>query len=69
LPEKLVHQRFLSTFPLLFGIGFASPIPVLQRVWSELWLRGMRQGPPEWLWRWATWARPPMRIMRDGSRG
>ncbi|MEV4524751.1 DUF418 domain-containing protein [Streptosporangium sp. NPDC049304] len=29
---------------------------------STLWLRRYRQGPLEWLWRWATWARrPPLR--------
>ncbi|MFD8526403.1 DUF418 domain-containing protein [Streptosporangium canum] len=29
---------------------------------STLWLRRFRQGPLEWLWRWATWARrPPLR--------
>ncbi|MFC4057327.1 DUF418 domain-containing protein [Planomonospora corallina] len=26
---------------------------------STLWLRRYRQGPLEWLWRWATWARRP----------
>ncbi|WP_084008292.1 DUF418 domain-containing protein [Planomonospora sphaerica] len=29
---------------------------------STLWLRRYRQGPLEWLWRWATWlSRPPLR--------
>jgi uncharacterized membrane protein YeiB len=33
-----------------------------QWVFSALWLRRFRQGPLEWLWRWATWAqRPPLR--------
>ncbi|MFC6081934.1 DUF418 domain-containing protein [Sphaerisporangium aureirubrum] len=30
-----------------------------QWVFSSLWLRRFRQGPLEWLWRWATWARRP----------
>lgn len=36
---------------------------VLTAQWlmSTLWLRRYRQGPIEWLWRWATWAhRPPL---------
>ncbi|MCO1656548.1 DUF418 domain-containing protein [Pseudonocardia humida] len=32
---------------------------VVQWVFSALWLRRFRQGPLEWLWRWATWARRP----------
>ncbi|HEX6857770.1 MAG TPA: DUF418 domain-containing protein, partial [Streptosporangiaceae bacterium] len=34
----------------------------VQWAFSTLWLRRFRQGPLEWLWRWATWARrPPLR--------
>ncbi|MCK2219394.1 DUF418 domain-containing protein [Actinomadura sp. ATCC 31491] len=41
----------------------AGGILALQWVWSTLWLRRFRQGPLEWLWRWATWARrPPLRV-------
>ena len=39
----------------------------LQWAWSARWLRHHRQGPLEWLWRWATWARrpaPPVRRSR-----
>ncbi|MEU0572293.1 DUF418 domain-containing protein [Nonomuraea sp. NPDC005983] len=37
----------------------AGPILGVQWLWSTLWLRRYRQGPLEWLWRWATWARRP----------
>ncbi len=37
----------------------AGPILAVQWLWSTLWLRRFRQGPLEWLWRWATWARRP----------
>ncbi|WP_228639188.1 DUF418 domain-containing protein [Microtetraspora sp. AC03309] len=41
----------------------AAVILTAQWLWSTLWLRRFRQGPLEWLWRWATWARrPPMRV-------
>lgn len=37
-------------------------ILVLQWVGSAIWLRYFRQGPLEWLWRFATrWQRPPFR--------
>ncbi|MFC4534099.1 DUF418 domain-containing protein [Sphaerisporangium dianthi] len=37
-------------------------ILALQWLVSALWLRRYRQGPLEWVWRWATWARrPPLR--------
>ncbi|MFF5210137.1 DUF418 domain-containing protein [Streptosporangium sp. NPDC000396] len=40
----------------------AAVILATQWLWSTLWLRRYRQGPLEWLWRWATWAqRPPLR--------
>ncbi|MER5643418.1 DUF418 domain-containing protein [Streptosporangium sp. NPDC002524] len=40
----------------------AGAILVPQWLLSTLWLRRHRQGPLEWLWRWATWARrPPLR--------
>jgi uncharacterized membrane protein YeiB len=40
----------------------AGAILTTQWLWSALWLRRYRQGPLEWLWRWATWARrPPLR--------
>ncbi|MEU7891578.1 DUF418 domain-containing protein [Nonomuraea sp. NPDC049152] len=40
----------------------AGAILAIQWLWSTLWLRRYRQGPLEWLWRWATWAhRPPLR--------
>ncbi|MEW9528069.1 DUF418 domain-containing protein [Microbispora sp. NPDC049125] len=37
----------------------AGAILAVQWLWSTLWLRRCRQGPVEWLWRWATWARRP----------
>ena len=43
-------------------LGIAGAILAAQWVCSALWLRRFRQGPLEWLWRWATWARrPPLR--------
>jgi uncharacterized protein len=35
----------------------AGVILAVQWLFSVLWLRRYRQGPVEWLWRWATWAR------------
>ncbi|MEV0384708.1 DUF418 domain-containing protein [Nonomuraea sp. NPDC050643] len=35
----------------------AGAILLAQWLFSTLWLRRYRQGPLEWLWRWATWAR------------
>ncbi|MFI6904697.1 DUF418 domain-containing protein [Nonomuraea sp. NPDC050394] len=37
----------------------AVAVLVPQWVVSTVWLRRFRQGPLEWLWRWATWARRP----------
>ncbi|MFI6291251.1 DUF418 domain-containing protein [Nonomuraea sp. NPDC050790] len=37
----------------------AAAILAAQWLMSTLWLRRFRQGPVEWLWRWATWARRP----------
>jgi uncharacterized membrane protein YeiB len=37
----------------------AGAILAVQWLFSALWLRRYRQGPLEWLWRWATWARRP----------
>jgi uncharacterized membrane protein YeiB len=40
----------------------AGAILTAQWLLSTLWLRRYRQGPLEWLWRWATWThRPPLR--------
>ncbi|WP_336216271.1 DUF418 domain-containing protein [Nonomuraea sp. LPB2021202275-12-8] len=40
----------------------AGAILTLQWLLSTLWLSRCRQGPIEWLWRWATWGRrPPLR--------
>jgi uncharacterized protein len=40
----------------------AGAVLVVQWIFSTLWLRRFRQGPLEWLWRWATWLRrPPLR--------
>lgn len=38
----------------------AGAILVIQWLFCTLWLRCFRQGPVEWLWRWATWARRPV---------
>ncbi|MEU4722364.1 DUF418 domain-containing protein [Nonomuraea dietziae] len=46
----------------------AGVILVAQWLFSTLWLRRYRQGPLEWLWRWATWAhRPTLRIPTSPS--
>ncbi|KAB8190708.1 DUF418 domain-containing protein [Nonomuraea phyllanthi] len=37
----------------------AAAILTAQWLFCTLWLRRCRQGPVEWLWRWATWARRP----------
>ncbi|WP_188194124.1 DUF418 domain-containing protein [Nonomuraea sp. SYSU D8015] len=37
----------------------AGVIITAQWLFATLWLRRYRQGPIEWLWRWATWARRP----------
>ncbi|GAA3122936.1 hypothetical protein GCM10010466_12320 [Planomonospora alba] len=40
----------------------AGAVLIPQWLASTLWLRRHHQGPLEWLWRWATWARrPPLR--------
>jgi uncharacterized protein len=44
----------------------AGAILTAQWLFSALWLRRYCQGPLEWLWRWATWARrPPLRRSPD----
>jgi len=46
----------------------AAGILAVQWTWSVLWLRHFRQGPLEWLWRWATWAkRPPLRVAEHAA--
>jgi uncharacterized membrane protein YeiB len=45
-------------------VAFQAAGSILAAQWlvSTLWLRRYHQGPLEWLWRWATWARrPPLR--------
>ncbi|GAA3116270.1 DUF418 domain-containing protein [Nonomuraea salmonea] len=37
----------------------AGVILAAQWLFSALWLRRHRQGPLEWLWRWATWGHRP----------
>ncbi|MFI6291399.1 DUF418 domain-containing protein [Nonomuraea sp. NPDC050790] len=37
----------------------AAAVLIPQWLVSTLWLRRFRQGPLEWLWRWATWSRRP----------
>lgn len=37
----------------------AAAILTTQWLFCTLWLRRYRQGPIEWLWRWATWTRRP----------
>ncbi|GAA3113328.1 DUF418 domain-containing protein [Streptosporangium carneum] len=43
--------------------SIAAAVLAAQWLFSTLWLRRFRQGPLEWLWRWATWGRrPPLRV-------
>ncbi|SEG76822.1 Uncharacterized membrane protein YeiB [Nonomuraea solani] len=44
--------RYLTTAYVTAGVILAA-----QWLFAALWLRRYRQGPLEWLWRWATWAR------------
>ncbi|MFC4564875.1 DUF418 domain-containing protein [Nocardiopsis mangrovi] len=51
--------RSLTAALLTAGVILAG-----QWLFSTLWLRRYRQGPAEWVWRWATWARrPPLRAL------
>ncbi|WP_204039134.1 DUF418 domain-containing protein [Acrocarpospora phusangensis] len=51
-------EHWSSTTVVLISAAILVP----QWLISTLWLRRYRQGPLEWLWRWATWAsRPPLR--------
>jgi uncharacterized membrane protein YeiB len=50
------------TWPTARVLLIAAAVLTTQWVFSALWLRRFRQGPLEWLWRWATWLRrPPLR--------
>jgi uncharacterized membrane protein YeiB len=45
------------------ALAAAGAVVAAQVLVSTLWLRRCRQGPVEWLWRWATWCRrPPLRV-------
>jgi uncharacterized membrane protein YeiB len=62
----LAVSRFFDDPPDKWSVPtvllIAGAILAAQWSWSTLWLRRHRQGPLEWLWRWATWARrPPLR--------
>ncbi|GIH75696.1 hypothetical protein Plo01_21250 [Planobispora longispora] len=60
------HTWSLTTLLLIAGAVLTAQSPL-----SALWLRRYRQGPVEWLWRWATWGhRPPLRHEpRTGETG
>ncbi|MGW0201894.1 DUF418 domain-containing protein [Nonomuraea sp. NPDC003201] len=49
-------QEWASTTVITIGAA----ILIAQWSLSAFWLRRFRQGPVEWLWRWATWARRPL---------
>nr|WP_246425509.1 DUF418 domain-containing protein [Streptomonospora nanhaiensis] len=43
-------------------------ILAVQWLFAVLWLRRFRQGPLEWVWRWASWARrPPLRVREPAA--
>lgn len=46
----------------------AASILTSQWLFSTLWLRRYSQGPLEWLWRWATWARRHSLLRADSQR-
>jgi uncharacterized protein len=46
-----------TSWAAVFGV--AGAVLVGQWAFSTLWLRRFRQGPLEWLWRWATWLHRP----------
>ena len=51
-----------DSWPASTVVLIAATVLMVQWLWSTLWLRHFRQGPLEWLWRWATWLhRPPLR--------
>jgi uncharacterized membrane protein YeiB len=63
----LVVSRVVGGRPETWATSTLLLVPAailaVQWAWSVLWLRHFRQGPLEWLWRWATWARrPPLRV-------
>ncbi|MEV7967444.1 DUF418 domain-containing protein [Sphaerisporangium sp. NPDC088356] len=69
----LVTARVIGGSPDGWSSGrvllIAGAILVPQWLVSTLWLRRYRQGPLEWLWRWATWARrPPLRRTPSGAK-
>jgi uncharacterized protein len=53
-----------ESWPSVTVLLIACGILAVQWLWSTLWLRRYRQGPLEWLWRWATWARRPATAVR-----
>lgn len=59
----LAVARFFGDPPVTWSstrvVLIAAVILSVQWVWSTLWLRRYGQGPLEWLWRWAAWARRP----------
>jgi uncharacterized membrane protein YeiB len=58
------HPERWSTKAVLVLVGV---VLVVQWVLCTGWLSRFRQGPVEWLWRWATWARrPAFRRERQG---
>ncbi|MFF0311807.1 DUF418 domain-containing protein [Streptosporangium sp. NPDC004379] len=46
-------------WPETMVAAIVGAVLAVQWLWSVLWLRRCRQGPLEWLWRWAAWARRP----------
>jgi len=66
----LVAARLLGSSPDGWSestvLLIAAAILIPQWLVSTLWLRHFRQGPLEWLWRWATWTtRPPLRRIQS----
>lgn len=62
LPEGRPHAWPATTVLLMAGAILGA-----QWVLSTLWLRRFRQGPLEWLWRWATWGSRPALLRDDVS--
>ncbi|OLT07328.1 hypothetical protein BJF90_14490 [Pseudonocardia sp. CNS-004] len=83
---RMALSNYLTATVLVLAAGHVLGLPIgrspavafqaagiilaAQWLFSALWLRHYRQGPLEWLWRWATWtSRPPLRRGPDRTFG
>ncbi|GGK91946.1 hypothetical protein Sme01_54340 [Sphaerisporangium melleum] len=60
IADRVFELPLRSSWTAVYAL--AGTILAAQWLFSTLWLRRYRQGPLEWIWRWATWTRrPPLR--------